>query len=195
VKTLNSTLKTSTRTSVSTLCEGSEDSPPANTVLYHLRTKFEPQRFERVANTLLLRDILKLLPEQVEVAADLHRDPTTVTKTIRTASVTYKRSVERLYSTLTLLLHTRVENKRHTLAVRHLEDGDTASSVLAELLASLMALTLGSRPSSLIVYSTTASVSRFHRCITTPTLSRSLSGARRFSKNSRKDGAESSNTV
>jgi len=31
-------------TSVSTLCRSSENSPPANTILYHLRTKFEPER-------------------------------------------------------------------------------------------------------------------------------------------------------
>lgn len=39
-------------TSVSTLCGSSKDSPPANTILYHLRTKFESERLERVANTL-----------------------------------------------------------------------------------------------------------------------------------------------
>jgi len=38
-------------TSISTLCNSSEDSPSANTILYHLRTKFEPFRLERVANT------------------------------------------------------------------------------------------------------------------------------------------------
>ena len=40
-------------TSISTLCTSSEDSPSANTILYHLRTKFEPERLEQVANTLL----------------------------------------------------------------------------------------------------------------------------------------------
>jgi hypothetical protein len=54
-------------TSISTLCNSSEDSPSANTILYHLRTKFEPERLERVANTLLRRDIVELLPKQVEV--------------------------------------------------------------------------------------------------------------------------------
>jgi len=38
-------------TSVSTLCASSQNSPAGNTVLYHLRTKFEPERLERVANT------------------------------------------------------------------------------------------------------------------------------------------------
>jgi len=62
-------------TSVSTLCNSSEDSPSANAILYHLRTKFEPDWPERVANTLLRRDIVELLPEQVEICADLHLRP------------------------------------------------------------------------------------------------------------------------
>ena len=56
-------------TSVSTLCASSQNSPAANTVLYHLRTKFEPDRLERVANTLLRKDLAELLPEQVEVCS------------------------------------------------------------------------------------------------------------------------------
>jgi len=38
-------------TPVSTLCASSQNSPAGNTVLYHLRTKFEPEQLERVANT------------------------------------------------------------------------------------------------------------------------------------------------
>jgi len=64
-----------TGTSVSTLCASSQNSPAGNTVLYHLRTKFEPERLERVANTLLRKDLDELLPEQVEVCADLHLRP------------------------------------------------------------------------------------------------------------------------
>jgi len=48
--------------------------PLGNTVLYHLRTKFEPERLERVANTLLRKDPMNF-PEQVEVCADLHLRP------------------------------------------------------------------------------------------------------------------------
>ena len=33
-------------TLILTLCDSSEDSPPANTILYHLRTKFELERLE-----------------------------------------------------------------------------------------------------------------------------------------------------
>jgi len=36
---------------ISTLCASSQNSPAGNTVLYHLRTKFEPEQLERVANT------------------------------------------------------------------------------------------------------------------------------------------------
>jgi len=49
------------------------NSPAGNTVLYHL-TKFEPERLERVANTLLRKDPMNCL-EQVEVCADLHLRP------------------------------------------------------------------------------------------------------------------------
>jgi hypothetical protein len=40
-------------------------------------------------------------------------------------------------------LYARIKNKRYTLAVRRLEDGDTASSVLAEFLGILDGLDLG----------------------------------------------------
>jgi len=33
---------------LSTLCASSQNSPAGNTVLYHLRTKFEPEQLERV---------------------------------------------------------------------------------------------------------------------------------------------------
>lgn len=46
-----------------------------NTILYHLWTKFEPDRLEQVANTLLRRDIVELLPEQVDVCAYRHLRP------------------------------------------------------------------------------------------------------------------------
>jgi len=54
------------------LCVEPELTTAGNTVLDHLRTKFEPERLERVANTLLRKDLDELLPEQVEVCADLH---------------------------------------------------------------------------------------------------------------------------
>jgi len=75
-------------TSVSLRCASSQNSPAGNTVLYHLRTKFEPERLERVANTPLRKDLDELLPEQVEVCAPPTCGPTTVTKTTQTASIT-----------------------------------------------------------------------------------------------------------
>jgi len=123
-------------TSISTLCNSSEDSPPANTILYH-RTKFEPERLERVANTLLRRDVVELLPEQVEVCADLHLRPyygnEDDTDTLYHSEAKRGTTAFHAYAAL----YARVKNKRYTLAVRRLEDGDTASSVLAEFLGIL----------------------------------------------------------
>ncbi|PHQ47003.1 ISH3 family transposase, partial [Halorubrum sp. C3] len=52
-------------TSVSTLCEKSEDAPHENSVLYHLRTKFDLETLEQVGNALLQKDVLDVLPQQV----------------------------------------------------------------------------------------------------------------------------------
>jgi len=48
---------------------------PLGTRSSTILTKFEPERLERVANTLLRKDLDELLPEQVEVCADLHLRP------------------------------------------------------------------------------------------------------------------------
>jgi len=84
----------------------------------------------------------------VEVCADLHlRPPTTVTKTTQTASITgSKRGTTAFHAYATL--YARVKNKRYTLAVRRLKDGDTASSVPLSSSVSSTALTPGSRPST-----------------------------------------------
>jgi hypothetical protein len=130
--------------SVSHLCEISEESPHANTILHHLRTKFELSELERVGKTLIQQDILELLPDRpVEVVADLHLRPY--------YGEEYE-SKEELYNSLAkagtttfhgyATLYARVRNKRYTLAVRRLTDGDTASSILAELLGVLDGLDL-----------------------------------------------------
>ncbi len=54
-------------TSISELCKHSKDAPSSTDVLYHLRTKFDFDAVASVGNLLLQRDILDLLPEQVEV--------------------------------------------------------------------------------------------------------------------------------
>jgi len=155
-------------TSVSTLCASSQNSPAGNTVLYHLRTKFEPERLERVANTLLRKDLDELLPEQVEVCADLHLRPYYGDEddTDGLYHSVAKRGTTAFHAYATL--YARVKNKRYTLAVRRLKDGDTAK-VVSSLSSSVSstALTPGSRPSTLIADSTTVSVSRcFRRTIT-----------------------------
>jgi len=128
---------TADETSISTLCNSSKDSPPANTILYHLRTKFEPEQLKQVANTLLRRHIVKLLPEQVEVCADLHLRPYygDEDETDGLYHSEAKRGTTAFHAYATF--YARVKNKRYTLTVRRLEDGDTASNVLAEFLGVL----------------------------------------------------------
>jgi len=70
------------------LCASSQNSPAGNTVLYHLRTKFEPERLERVANTLLRRISMNCSPNRWRSAQTSTCGPTTVTKTTQTASIT-----------------------------------------------------------------------------------------------------------
>ncbi|MBS8126424.1 ISH3 family transposase, partial [Haloferax volcanii] len=124
-------------TSVSTLCKRSEDAPHENSVLYHLRTKFDLETLEQIGNTLLQKDVLDVLPEQVEVCADLHLRPYYGDEddTDGLYHSQAKRGTTAFHAYATL--YARVKNKRYTLAVRRLEDGDTASSVLAEFLGIL----------------------------------------------------------
>ncbi|MBS8126172.1 ISH3-like element ISHvo21 family transposase, partial [Haloferax volcanii] len=130
-------------TSVSTLCERSEDAPHENSVLYHLRTKFDLETLEQVGNTLLQKDVLDVLPQQVEVVSDLHLRPYYGDEddTDGLYHSQAKRGTTAFHAYATL--YARVKNKRYTLAVRRLEDGDTASSVLAEFLGILDGLDLG----------------------------------------------------
>ncbi|ELZ01385.1 ISH3 family transposase [Natrialba aegyptia] len=124
-------------TSVSKLCEVSEDSPHQNTVLYHLREKFGLESVEHVGNMLLQKDVLEVLPEQVEVVVDLHLRPYYGDEddTDGLYHSEAKRGTTAFHAYATL--YARVKKKRYTLAVRRLEDGDTASSVLAEFLGIL----------------------------------------------------------
>ena len=130
-------------TSVSTLCENSEDAPHENSVLYHLRTKFDLETLEQIGNTLLQKDVLDVLPEQVEVVADLHLRPYYGDEddTDGLYHSQAKRGTTAFHAYATL--YARVKNKRYTLAVRRLTDGDTASGVLAEFLGILDGLDLG----------------------------------------------------
>ena len=122
-----------------------EESPHGNTILHHLRTKFELSELERIRKTLIQQDILELLPDRpVEVVADLHLRPY--------YGEEYD-SDEELYESLAkagtttfhgyATLYARVCNKCYTLAACRPTDSNTASSILAELLGVLEGLDLG----------------------------------------------------
>jgi len=119
-------------TSVSTLCASSQNSPAGNTVLYHLRTKFEPEQLERVANTSLRKDLDDCSPNgwrsaQTSTCGLYYGDEDDTDGLYHSVA---KRGTTAFHAYATL--YARVKNKRYTLAVRRLKDGDTASSVLAE---------------------------------------------------------------
>jgi len=178
-------------TSVSTLCASSQNSPAGNTVLYHLRTKFEPERLERVANTLLRKDLDELLPEQVEVCADLHLRPYYGDEddTDGLYHSVAKRGTTAFHAYATL--YARVKNKRYTLAVRRLKDGDTASSVLAEFFGVLDGLDAGVKAVYLdrgFYDSKCLTLLQAHNYAYVIPIIRWV---RRFSKSSRKDGVAS----
>jgi hypothetical protein len=124
-------------TSVSSLCEDSADAPSGNDVLHHLRTKFDLESVASTGNTLLQQDVVETLPEQVEVVADLHLRPYYGDEgdTDGLYHSEAKRGTTAFHAYATL--YARVNNKRYTLAVRRLTDGDTASDVLAEFLGLL----------------------------------------------------------
>jgi len=113
-------------------CASSQNSPAGNTVLYHLRTKFEPRWNESDAPA-------KDLDELQTSAQTSTCGPTTVTKTTQTASIT---GSEAWNHCVPRLCHTLRVNKRY-LAVRRLKDGDTANSVLAEFFGVLDGLDAG----------------------------------------------------
>jgi hypothetical protein len=90
-------------TSISTLCDRSEDGPFSTNILRHLRTKFDLDTVKTVGNTLLQEYTLDVLPEQVEIVWISTCDPTTGTKTRLTAFTTAKPKTEPLrftYATL-----------------------------------------------------------------------------------------------
>ncbi len=157
-------------TSISTLCNSSQDSPSANTILYHRRTKFEPEWLERVANTLLRRNTVELLPEQGEACADLPLRPyygaEDDTENLYHSEAKRGTTAFHAYATL----YACVKNKQlHAggVAVFKTATPPAASSLSSSV--SSMAFTLRSRPSILIADSTTASTSRCFKHITTRT--------------------------
>jgi len=114
--------------------------PAGNTVLYHLRTKFEPEQLERVANTLLRKDLDELLPNRwrsFQTSTCYYGDEDDTDGLYHSQA---KRGTTAFHAYATL--YARVKNKHYTLAVRRLTDGDTASSVIAEFLGLLDGLDL-----------------------------------------------------
>jgi len=176
--------------SVSTLCASSQNSPAGNTVLYHLRTKFEPNG----SNESLTRPAKgsdELLPEQVEVCADLHLRPYYGDEddTDGLYHSVAKRGTTAFHAYATL--YARVKNKRYTLAVRRLKDGDTASSVLAEFFGVLDGLDAGVKAVYLdrgFYDSKCLTLLQAHNYAYVIPIIRWV---RRFSKSSRKDGVAS----
>ncbi len=110
---------------------------PTTTRFSTTSAKFDLESVERTGNTLLQKDVLDVLPEQVEVCADLHLRPYygDEDETNGLYHSEAKRGTTAFHAYATL--YARVTNKRFTLAVGRLRDGDTASSVLAEFLGVL----------------------------------------------------------
>jgi hypothetical protein len=124
-------------TSISTLCERSKDSYSANDILYHLRNNLDLDTVSTVGNDLLQKHTVEMLPEQVEIVVDFHLRPYYGDKdeTDGLYHSEAKRGTTAFHAYATL--YARVKNKRYTLAVRRLADGDTASDALAEFLGLL----------------------------------------------------------
>jgi hypothetical protein len=63
-------------TSITHICETTDDSPHHNTVREYLTDQFDLETLEFAGNTLLQRELIEILPNRpVEVVADLHLDP------------------------------------------------------------------------------------------------------------------------
>jgi hypothetical protein len=127
-------------TSVSTLCASSEAAPHANTVLHHLRTKLDLDALGKLANSLLQTEALDVLPDRAEFVVDLHLRPyygdEADTDGLYYSQARAGTTAFHAYATL----YARVRNKRFTLAIRRVTDGDTPSQVLAAFLGLLDSL-------------------------------------------------------
>lgn len=125
-------------TSINHVCETTDDSPHANTVRGHLTDQFDVEEVEEVGNLLLRRDTLEQLSDRsVDVVADFHLRPyygdEDETDGLYHSEAKAGTTAFHAYATL----YARVRNKRYTLAVRPVVDGETAGDVLAEFLTLL----------------------------------------------------------
>jgi hypothetical protein len=103
------------RTSISTLCDRTEDSSSGTNVLRHLRTKFDLDTVKPVENALLQEYTLNVLPGQVEIVVDLHLRPYYGDED-ETDGLYYNGTTD---GTIAFHAYARVRNKRYTLAVSH----------------------------------------------------------------------------
>jgi hypothetical protein len=106
-------------TSISTLCDRSEDSSSGTNVLRHLRARFDLDTVKIIKNALLQEYTLNVLPGQVEIVVDLHLRPYYGDED-ETDDLYYNEATDgtiafHAYATL----YARVRNKRYTLAVSH----------------------------------------------------------------------------
>lgn len=128
---------TTDATSISTLCERSEDAPSGNDVLYHLRTKFDLESVASWGNTVLQNNVLEKLPDKAEFVVDFHLRPFYGDEDETEGHYRNEAKAGTTYFHAYATLYARVRNKRYTLAVRRVTHGDTASEVLAEFLGIL----------------------------------------------------------
>jgi hypothetical protein len=124
-------------TSITQLCESSTEAPHENTVLYHLRSKLDFDTIERTGNHLLQSCSRDVLLESIEAVCDLHLRPyygdEDDTDGLYHSQARAGTTAFHAYATL----YARVRNKRYTVAVRRVVDGDTPSQLLAEFLGVL----------------------------------------------------------
>jgi len=131
-------------TSITHICDTTDDSPHDNTVREYLTEQFDLETLELAGNTLLQQELIEILPDRpVEVVADLHLDPYygDENETSHLYSSEAKRGTTTFHAYATL--YARVRNKRYTLALRQVTNGETTSDVLAEFLTLLDGLDLG----------------------------------------------------
>ena len=118
-------------TPISDLCERSEDAPFVNYVLYHLRTKLDPENVKGIGMALFQPEMLYLLStEDIVVCFQLWPFYGDEDETDGLSHSEAKDGTTAFHAFVTL--YARVCNKRYTLALRRVTDGDKPSPVFAE---------------------------------------------------------------
>jgi hypothetical protein len=111
-------------TAVSTLCASSQATYSANVILYHLRTKVDLETLDSVGTMLLQRNTIDRLPDEAEFVVDLHLRPyygdEAETDGLYHAEAKVGTTAFHDYATL----YARVRNKRYTVAIRRVTNGE-----------------------------------------------------------------------